>query len=108
MRVVHTTTTADTAAAVPVSLWTHSNTASSVQTCNVQYGTSQPIGANGSYTLALPSANLAYWVVPSELQVRLGARRDHVASEPEPARADLDQQRHQRQRRSSSTTAPRD
>ena len=72
VRVVHTTTTADTASAVPVSLWTPSNTASSVQTWNVQYGTSQPIGANGSYTLALPSLNLAYWLLPRSLQVRLG------------------------------------
>ncbi len=71
VRVVHTTTTAVTASAVPVSLWTPSNTASSVQTWNVQYGTSQAIGANGSYTLPLPSANLAYWVVPERLQLRL-------------------------------------
>jgi iron complex outermembrane recepter protein len=70
VRVVHTTTTAATAAAVPVSLWTPSNSASSTQTWNVQYGTSQPIGANGSYTLVLPSLNLAYWVVPERLQAR--------------------------------------
>jgi iron complex outermembrane receptor protein len=71
LRVVHTTTTADTASAVPVSLWTPSNTASSVQTWNVQYGTSQALGARGSYTLALPSLNLAYWVVRNRLQARL-------------------------------------
>jgi iron complex outermembrane recepter protein len=71
LRVVHTTTTANTASAVPVSLWTPSNSASSVQTWNVQYGTSQPLGANGSYTLALPSLNLAYWVVMHRLQARL-------------------------------------
>lgn len=71
VRVVRTDTTANTASAVPVSLWTPSNTASSVQTWNVQYGNSQAIGANGSYTLALPSANLAYWVVPNRLQLRL-------------------------------------
>jgi iron complex outermembrane receptor protein len=72
VRVVHTTTTAITASAVPTSLWTPSNTASSVQSWNVQYGASQAIGANGSYTIPLPSANLAYWVVPDKLQLRLG------------------------------------
>jgi iron complex outermembrane recepter protein len=71
VRVVRTETTAATASAVPVSLWTPSNTASSVQTWNVQYGNSQAIGANGSYTLALPSLNLAYWLVPNQLQLRL-------------------------------------
>src|SRR4029077_590695 len=40
-------------------------------TYNVQYGNSQALGAAGSYTLALPSANLAYWVVPNRLQARL-------------------------------------
>jgi iron complex outermembrane recepter protein len=40
-------------------------------TYNVDYGTSQPIGANGNYTLALPSGNLAYWVVPQQLQLRV-------------------------------------
>jgi TonB-dependent receptor len=70
VRVVRTETTAATASAVPVSLWTPSNNASTVQTWNVQYGTSQPIGANGSYTIALPSLNLAYWAIPQQLQVR--------------------------------------
>jgi iron complex outermembrane recepter protein len=71
VRVVHTATTADTASAAPVALWTPSDTASSVQTWNVIYGNSQALGANGSYTLALPSANFAYWVIPRELQLRL-------------------------------------
>jgi TonB-dependent receptor len=71
VRVVHTTTSANTASAVPVSLWTPSNSASSVQTWNVQYGTSQALGAKGGYTLALPSLNLAYWVVRDRLQARL-------------------------------------
>ena len=70
VRVVHTTTTANTASAVPVSLWTNSISASTV-TYTVEYGGQQPIGANGSYTMALPSANLAYWVVPRELQLRV-------------------------------------
>ncbi len=71
VRLVHTTTSANTASAVPASLWTPSTNASSVQTWNVQYGTSQPIGAKGSYTLALPSLNVAYWVVRNRLQARL-------------------------------------
>jgi TonB-dependent receptor len=71
VRVVRTETTAATASAVPVSLWTPSNNASTVQTWNVQYGNSQAIGANGSYTIALPSLNLAYWLVPDQLQLRL-------------------------------------
>ncbi|HEX8756728.1 MAG TPA: TonB-dependent receptor [Steroidobacteraceae bacterium] len=71
VRVVHTTTTANTAPAVPVSLWTPSNTASSTQTWNVQYGNSQALGGKGSYTLVLPSLNLAYWVVRNRLQARL-------------------------------------
>ena len=71
VRLVHTTTTANTAPAVPVSLWTPSNTASSTQTWNVQYGNSQALGGKGSYTLALPSLNLAYWVVRNRLQARL-------------------------------------
>ena len=71
LRMVHTTTTANTASAVPVSLWTPSNTASSTQTWNVEYGTSQALGGKGSYTLALPSLNLAYWVVRRQLQARL-------------------------------------
>jgi TonB-dependent receptor len=70
VRVVHTQTTADTAAAVPTSLWTQSLN-SSVQSWIVQYGQSQPIGANGSYTMALPSLNLAYWVIPNQLQGRV-------------------------------------
>lgn len=71
VRVVHTKTTASTASAAPVSLWTADPTSPTV-TYNVQYGASQPIGANGSYTLALPSLNFAYWVIPSQLQARFG------------------------------------
>ncbi|MBS0380400.1 MAG: TonB-dependent receptor [Proteobacteria bacterium] len=69
VRVVHTTTTAQTASAVPVSLWTL-NPNSTTVTYQVQYGDSQALGANGSYTLALPSLNFAYWVVPNQLQAR--------------------------------------
>ena len=71
VRVVRTNTTANTATAVPTALWTPSEHQTTTQTWNVQYGTSQPIGANGNYTLALPSLNLAYWVVPDALQARL-------------------------------------
>jgi iron complex outermembrane recepter protein len=70
VRVVHTTTTANTASAVPESLWTQSINSTTV-TYQVEYGGQQPIGANGSYTMALPSANLAYWLVPRELQLRV-------------------------------------
>ena len=72
VRIVHTETSAATAAAVPVSLWTP-DTVGGTQTWNVQYGTSQPIGAKGKYTLALPSVNLNYWVVPGSLQLRAAA-----------------------------------
>jgi iron complex outermembrane receptor protein len=72
VRVVHTETSAATAAAVPVSLWTPT-TVGATQTWNVQYGTSQPIGADGKYTLVLPSANLSYWLMPGALQLRVAA-----------------------------------
>jgi TonB-dependent receptor len=69
VRVVHTTTLATTAESVPVSLWTPSD-ANSTQTWNVQYSTSQAFSQESTYTLALPSANLSYWVVPQQLQAR--------------------------------------
>ncbi len=72
LRVINTSTTAATAVAVPSSLWTPT-TVGSTQTWNVQYPTSQPIGANGRYTLALPSANFNYWVTPQKLQLRVAA-----------------------------------
>jgi TonB-dependent receptor len=71
VRVVNTKTTASTASAVPVSLWTY-NPFGTV-TYVVNYGTSQAIGANGNYTLALPSLNLAYWLVGRQLQLRFSA-----------------------------------
>ena len=43
------------AVAVPVSLWTPSTNPSTVQTWNVQYGTSQPLGADGSRHGSLPA-----------------------------------------------------
>ena len=73
VRVVRTETTASTASAVPVALWSLQPSNSTVQTWNVIYGNSQPIGANGNYTLALPSLNLAYWVLPGRLQLRFAA-----------------------------------
>jgi TonB-dependent receptor len=72
VRVVHTKTTAGTASAVPTAIWAYQQPGPTA-TWNVVYGTSQPIGANGSYTLALPSLNLAYWAVPEAVQLRFGA-----------------------------------
>jgi iron complex outermembrane recepter protein len=72
VRVVRTETTANTASAVPVALWAYpSGYQSTTQTWNLIYSNGQPIGANGSYTLALPSLNLAYWVMPQTLQARV-------------------------------------
>lgn len=73
VRVIHTTTNSDTAAAVPVSLYTTApNTSSSAVTYIVNYPAANNIGANGSYTMALPSLNLQYWVLPNRLQMRVG------------------------------------
>lgn len=73
VRVIHTATTADTAAAVPVSLYTTapSNTTSAV-TYIVNYPKANNVGASGSYTMALPSLNFQYWVLPNRLQMRVG------------------------------------
>lgn len=70
VRVVRTDTTAGTAVAVPDYLWTPEVTPTGTVTYNVHYGASNPIGANGRYTLALPSANINYWVTPDKLQLR--------------------------------------
>jgi TonB-dependent receptor len=72
VRVVRTKTTANYAESVPVSLWTPT-TAGSTQTWNVQYATSKAVTTNGDYTLALPSANISYWLLPQQLQLRLAA-----------------------------------
>ena len=69
VRVVHTTTDAAYAESVPVSLWTPT-TANATQTWNVQYATSQATSSHSSYTIALPSANLNYWLIPDRLQLR--------------------------------------
>jgi len=69
VRVVHTKTLAQTAEAVPVSLWTPSD-ANSTETWNVQYSTAQQFSQDSQYTLALPSANLSYWMVPDRVQLR--------------------------------------
>jgi TonB-dependent receptor len=69
LRVVRTTTLASTAESVPVSLWTQSAD-NSTQTYNVQYSTSTQFSQQSSYTLALPSANASYWLVPQQLQLR--------------------------------------
>ena len=70
VRVVHTRTSAHYAQSVPISLWTPT-TAGSTQTWNVQYlATSQAQTTNADYTLALPSLNLSYWLMPQTLQLR--------------------------------------
>jgi iron complex outermembrane recepter protein len=69
VRVVHTKTLAKTAQSVPVSLWTQDDQNSTV-TYNVQYSAAQNFSEEASYTLALPSANFSYWVVPERLQAR--------------------------------------
>jgi TonB-dependent receptor len=71
VRVVRTQTSAKTASAVPVAIWALNPGGTTTQTWNVVYGNSQPIGATGDYTLALPSLNVAYWAVPNQLQLRL-------------------------------------
>jgi TonB-dependent receptor len=69
VRVVHTSTLAKAAESVPVDIWTL-NGANAVQSYNVDYSTATQFSQNSSYTMALPSANFAYWVVPDRLQFR--------------------------------------
>jgi hypothetical protein len=57
LRIVRTNTTASTAVAAPVSLWTPSDTNSSTETWNVQYAAGQQSVTKGRYVLPLPSAN---------------------------------------------------
>jgi iron complex outermembrane recepter protein len=70
VRVVRTTTLAATAESVPVSLWTQNASTGSVQSYNVQYSTSSQFLQEATYTFALPSANVSYWLVPDRLQLR--------------------------------------
>ena len=77
VRVVRTTTDATSALAAPVSLWTPT-TVGSTQTWNVQYAPGQSSVTNGEYTLALPAANLSYWIEPEKLQLR-GALAETMA-----------------------------
>jgi iron complex outermembrane receptor protein len=69
VRVVRTTTNATTAQSVPVSLWTPS-AANSTQTYNVQYSAATSFNEKATYTMALPSLNLSYWLMPQTLQLR--------------------------------------
>jgi len=69
VRVVHTKTLAKTAQSVPVSLWT-ANDQNSTVTYNVQYSAATDFSQDASYTMALPSANFSYWLVPDQLQLR--------------------------------------
>jgi iron complex outermembrane receptor protein len=73
LRIVRTNTSASTAVAAPVSLWTPSDTNSSTETWNVQYAPGQNSATNGHYVLPLPSANFNYWVVPGKVQLRAAA-----------------------------------
>jgi len=73
LRIVRTNTTASTAVAAPVSLWTPSDTNSSTETWNVQYAAGQNSVTKGQYVLPLPSANFNYWVVPGKVQLRAAA-----------------------------------
>ena len=72
VRVVRTTTLAATAESVPTDIWTL-NSNNSVQSFNVDYSTATQFQQGASYTMALPSANLSYWVVPQQLQFRAAA-----------------------------------
>src|SRR5271154_3268164 len=69
LRIVRTNTTASTAIAAPVSLWTPSIN-SSTETWNVQYAAGQESLTEGHYVIPLPSANFNYWVVPEKVQLR--------------------------------------
>jgi TonB-dependent receptor len=69
VRVVHTSTGALTATSVPTYLWTPS-VQNANQTFNVGYSTGTPFSQDASYTLALPSLNLSYWLLPDKLQLR--------------------------------------
>ena len=72
VRVVRTTTLAATAESVPTDIWTN-NATNSVQSFNVDYSTASQFLQQATYTEALPSANLSYWVVPDRLQFRAAA-----------------------------------
>ena len=72
VRVVRTTTLALTAQNVPTYLWTPS-VANATQTFNVGYSASQAFSQQSTYTMALPSLNLSYWVLPQTLQLRAAA-----------------------------------
>ena len=69
VRLVHTKTLAKTAQSVPVSLWTADDQNSTV-TYNVQYSAATDFSQDASYTMALPSANFSFWLVPDQLQLR--------------------------------------
>ena len=69
VRVVHTKTEAQYALSVPVDVWAYTANAGGYF---VDYQTSTQQRSDGTYTLALPSFNGAFWVVPNELQLRAG------------------------------------
>ena len=69
VRVVRTATSATYAQTIPVLLWTNNPNASTV-TYTLQYSGATTVTTHNAYTLALPSANLAYWLIPDRLQLR--------------------------------------
>ena len=72
VRVVRTSTLAATAQSVPTDIWTN-NATNSVQSFSVDYSTATQFLQDATYTLALPSANFSYWVLPEQLQFRAAA-----------------------------------
>ncbi|MBV9697964.1 MAG: TonB-dependent receptor [Gammaproteobacteria bacterium] len=69
VRLVHTKTEAQYALAVPVDVWAFTTNAGGYF---VDYKTSLQQQSSGRYTEALPAANVAFWVVPREVQLRAG------------------------------------
>jgi len=71
VRVLHTATTSSTSTH---DLLSFSDFSPDIPTSSPTptYGPEHPISADGSYTMALPSANFSYWIDP-KLQLRVGA-----------------------------------
>ena len=108
VRVVHTTTTANTAlrrAGVTVDSIEYGEQHAAPGTCSTEIRRrSAPMAAT---PWRCPRLNLAYWVVPNQLQVRLALAETMARPDLNRTRADVDQQCRSTARRSSTTTAPR-
>ena len=72
VRVVHTATTANYSQSVPLSIYTPDQSVTLSPTLYVIPAPVQPASSGASYTLALPSLNASYWLLPHELQLRIG------------------------------------